>query len=179
MEREVFEEALRAAARVACCAAVFSTGCSGVEHQDPSVPSGAPDAAAPDAAAPDAVAHDAGAHGQQMSEATNSPQGVKGAEHPGHQEEESDESWAACRQYLNEVFIQETKKGGPQTRTCCDKVFGAEHKWQEVADNPKEQVSVESARLATACCIINRHTVGLICTPWGPPTPPAMPESWA
>jgi hypothetical protein len=54
---------------------------------------------------------------------------------------------------------------------CCLAIIGdVDHNYQDNAKVPFQEMN--------ACCTLLSYPVGLACTPWGPPVPPAMPSAW-
>jgi hypothetical protein len=59
----------------------------------------------------------------------------------------------------------------PRVADCCQAIVA------HVDQNYQDAVKVPYQEMG-ACCTLLKYPLGLACTPWGPPVPPAMPAAW-
>lgn len=156
MTRDVHRQALTAAARIACAAALV--GCAKNQAPEPSADADAPlDFARPDAGALTLSNPERAACEQTIDEGLDF--GLTMPEADAAQSEW--EAYYAAHQ--EKVAIA---KGDAELASCCNKIAAA------FGDDLDAAMTWEHRG---ACCEIVDWRGSLACTPWGPPTPPSVP----
>ena len=144
MSPDIFQKALLATARVACCAALFSC----TQHSEPAKTNTPPvtEAKTPELTLKPAATIAASA---PVSAPVSAPS--------------TEPSLASCQAHVQSVFVAKTTPQSELTKECCQQVaqsvgFEGTSTWKERGD----------------CCSLLGWNGSMACTPWGPPMPPAM-----
>ena len=144
MSPDIFQKALLATARVACCAALLS--CTARTEAPPKTS---------DTASPPATE-------AKTPELTLKPLETAPVSAPVSAPS-TEPSLASCQAHVQGVFVAKTTPQSDLTKECC----------QQVARSiPFDQTSSWAER--DECCSLLGWNGSMACTPWGPPTPPAM-----
>ena len=171
MDELTVRRALRAAAKVAFSFSV--AGCGGAIAPEAAIDSGHVDTTGPGADGGHVALSDAASSrdtGVVLASCNEPSLGVDASV--------GDDTFACCRQRVDQAMsdaswprLGDAAASDPGVVMCCNAVIL--HVEEKPADYAKASHEIQP------CCQLLHSPIGVACTPWGPPVPPAMPEEIA
>jgi hypothetical protein len=187
MDKNTFNAALMATARIACCSGILGLAACDEKQDEDTGTSEATDTAdadadtasgdtdtqeeetweGPEAADPDVTENHTDDDGDGYSELYYDCDDENAEANPGATDPGLDCGYGECQDHIVDVFSEEPTAPSELTLDCCLMVtevlgFGqlTEYEYRD------------------SCCdlIAENEQFSSACTPWGPPTPPRMPE---